>query len=122
MAGNKVSDAKALDEYTVFLRECLYAIQDVAALGVLEYQGNIKAMVEKLPYQMPDRWRCIVENRNSSRRYVRFSDLVQFITSEARKASNSIFMFPPEGGNILFLERCPSVCLSVCLCSDSCEW
>ena len=40
---------------------------------------------------MHDRWRSLVENRNSSGRYVHFSDLVQFITAEARKARNPIF-------------------------------
>ena len=46
----KISDVKALVKYSIFLRECLHAIEEVEALGVLEYQGNLKAMIERFPF------------------------------------------------------------------------
>ena len=98
----KISDVKALD--SIFLRECLHAIEEVGALGVLEYQGNLKAMVERLPYKLHDRLRGVVESKLSSGRRVRFSDLVDFASLEARKARNPIYgrdvlKCPPEANS-----------------------
>ena len=89
----EVGNAKALDEYAIFLKECLHAIEEVGALGVLEYQGNLKAMVERLPYQLHDRWRSVVDARLASKARVRFADLVEFVSKEARKARNPVFGF-----------------------------
>ena len=96
----KISDVKALDEYSIFLRECLHAIEEVGALGVLEYQGNLKAMVERLPYVLHDRWRTVVESRISAGKRIKFTDLVDFVSLEARKARNPIY-----GRDVL---KCPT--------------
>ena len=85
----KISDVKALDEYSIFLRECLHAIEEVGAL-VLECQGNLKAMVERLPYVLHDRWRTVVESRISAGKRIKFADSVDFVLLEARKARNPI--------------------------------
>ena len=87
----KISDVKALDEYSIFLRECLHAIEEVGALGVLEYQGNLKAMVERLPFKLHDRWRSIVVSKKSAGIRVRFVDLVDFVSLEAKKARDPVY-------------------------------
>ena len=87
----KISDVKALDEYSIFLRECLHAIEEVGALGVLEYQGNLKAMVGRLPYVLHDRWRTVVDSRISAGKRIKFADLVDFVLIEGRKARNPIY-------------------------------
>ena len=67
--------------------ECLHAIEE----GVLKYQGNLKAMVERLPYKLHDRWRGLVESKLSKGRRAQFSDLVDFVSLKARKARNPIY-------------------------------
>ena len=87
----KISDVKALDEYLIFVRECLHAIDEVDALGVLDYQGNLKAMVERLPFKLHDRWRSIVVSKKSAGIRVRFVDLADFVSLEAKKARDPVY-------------------------------
>ena len=87
----KIDDVKSLDEYAMFLKECLHAIGDVNALGVLEYHENMKAIVKKIPYQLHDKWRSVVQHKRELGFMVRFQDLVEFVAGEARKARDSVF-------------------------------
>jgi hypothetical protein len=75
----KPDDPKALDAYGIFLRECHYAIDEIDAMGTLEYPENLCKLVGKLPYKLHDRWRSIVENARERGNRVRFDQLVNFV-------------------------------------------
>ncbi|XP_064647035.1 uncharacterized protein LOC135499916 [Lineus longissimus] len=79
-------NAKGLDEYSIFLRECLYAVENVSGAQVLDYSENLKLLVKKLPVHLHDRWRNIVFDVKGKDQVVRFSHLVAFVRREARKA------------------------------------
>jgi len=71
--------------------ECLYALQYLDVLKILEYTDNFKRIVRKLPYNLHDKWRSIVDNKKSHGHKTSFSDLVEFVCSEARKATYPSF-------------------------------
>ncbi|KAK3086822.1 hypothetical protein FSP39_023974 [Pinctada imbricata] len=55
-----VKDAKSLDEFALFLVECLNAAESMGSNSVLDYPDNIKRLMQKLPIYMHDRWRNVV--------------------------------------------------------------
>ncbi|CAG2245378.1 unnamed protein product [Mytilus edulis] len=61
--------------------------------NVVEYSENIFLM-SKLPFHMYDRWRNVVYRLNESHITVKFIDFVNFVKSEAKKATD------PTYGNI----------------------
>ena len=82
---------KDLDAYAIFLSECLYAVQDLDSLQILEYNENFKRIVSKLPYVLHDKWRSKVDDKKSQGKKATFNDLVQFVRREARKATDPSF-------------------------------
>ena len=84
-------DAKALDEFGVFLLECQYAVQNIRASQVLEYSDNLKRIVVKLPFFLHDRWRNIVMTARKANQPVSFSQLVGFVRMEASKARDPTY-------------------------------
>ncbi|XP_077982843.1 uncharacterized protein LOC144437710 [Glandiceps talaboti] len=87
----KSDDAKALDDYAVFLMECQYAVGTVDAGKVLEYADNIRQIVKKLPFWLHDKWRNIVQNNRDQDEAVQFKHLVDLVRREARKATDPMY-------------------------------
>ena len=87
----KQDNPKALDDFSIFLTECLYAVQNVDEVRVLEYSDNMKTLVRKLPFNLQDKWRNIVYETKSQRRTLLFSQLVDFVKREAKKANDPIY-------------------------------
>ncbi|KAK3886574.1 hypothetical protein Pcinc_009223 [Petrolisthes cinctipes] len=89
----KVDDIDGLDQFSVMLISCKNAMT-AASLGAreIEHPKTMRAILEKLPFPMQDRWRRkadgIVEEKY---RHVTFTDLVNFIEREARIVSNPFF-------------------------------
>jgi hypothetical protein len=87
----KPDSAKSLDEYAIFLRECQFAVESLDAAGVLEYSENLKSLVKKLPYYLHDKWRNIVYDTKDRHRVLKFSQLVEFVRKEAKKATDPVY-------------------------------
>ncbi|XP_014675467.1 PREDICTED: uncharacterized protein LOC106815516 [Priapulus caudatus] len=87
----KPDNAKALDDFAVFLMECQHAVGSVQAGQVLEYADHIRQLVKKLPFYLHDRWRTIVQRTRDSERLVRFKHLVDFVRGEAKKATDPLY-------------------------------
>ncbi|XP_045161949.2 uncharacterized protein LOC123526762 [Mercenaria mercenaria] len=87
----KADNPKALDQYSIFLKECLYAVENVEAARVLEYSENIKRIIMKLPYYLHERWRTIVYELKEKNRVVKFNNLVSFVQREAKKANDPLY-------------------------------
>lgn len=86
-----MNDTKALDDFSILLTECKYAIGDVRGLGVLEYAGNMRAIIRKLPVPLHDKWRNIAQRVTTSGSAIRFEHLVDFVSGEARKGCDVLF-------------------------------
>ena len=84
-------DPKALDEFSVFLKECKTATQCAGGLGVLEYRDNLQQILRKLPPYMHDRWRRIVQERHHSGQSVKFTNLVDFVEIEAMQMNDPVW-------------------------------
>ena len=84
----KADSAKALDEFSIFLRECLFAVE---AAEVLNYSENLKLLVKKLPYFLHDKWRTIVLDTRDKGHPVQFKQLVELLKKEARKAMDPVY-------------------------------
>ncbi|XP_064631624.1 uncharacterized protein LOC135489923 [Lineus longissimus] len=87
----KPDDPKALDQFGIFLRECQYAIQEVNALGTLEYSENLRKLVAKLPFRLHDKWRNIAFNVRERGELVTFALLVDFVLKEGRKVMDPVY-------------------------------
>lgn len=53
----KGEDVKALQDYSLLLRGCCNAKEDVQYLLDLDMPSNMFSIVKKLPYWLRDRWR-----------------------------------------------------------------
>jgi hypothetical protein len=87
----KGDDSKSLDKFAIFLRECMFAVEEVGAVQVLEYAENLKCLVMKLPFYLHDKWRNIVYETKAKGRSVKFNQLVDFVRKEAKKQNDPTF-------------------------------
>jgi hypothetical protein len=87
----KLTNVKTLDEYSIFLTECMYAVQDQQAMHVLEYVDNFRKLVAKLPLPLHDKWRNLVRNTKDRGGMVTFPLLVDFVRREATKLKDPTF-------------------------------
>ncbi|KAK2138585.1 hypothetical protein LSH36_2771g00003 [Paralvinella palmiformis] len=87
----KNDSPKDLDVFAIFLSECLYAVQDLYSLKILEYTDSFKRILSKPPYSLHEKWRSIIDNKKSHGHKTCFSDLVEFVRREARKATDPSF-------------------------------
>ncbi|XP_046551173.1 uncharacterized protein LOC124260894 [Haliotis rubra] len=87
----RTDNPKSLDEYAIFLQECLNAVSTITAVKILEYPDNLRKLVMKLPYFYHERWRNNVLHVRDSGRLVDFHDLVSFVKREAKKATDPMF-------------------------------
>ena len=69
----------------------MHAVQSMEAVRVLEYSGNFKKLVGKLPFHLHDRWSSIVLQTKDRGDTVKFSQLVDFVKKEAQKANDPTF-------------------------------
>ena len=87
----KADSCKGLDEFAIFLTECLNAVKSLIAVKVLEYPDNLRKLVMKLPYYCQERWRSVVLQRRQQNGIVLFQDLVNFVKTEAKKANDPLY-------------------------------
>ncbi|CAG2192599.1 unnamed protein product [Mytilus edulis] len=87
----KADHPKALDDFAIFLQECMYAVNYVDAAKVLEYSENLKLLIQKLPFYMQEKWRNVVYETKSRKNIVTFSHLVKFVKKEAKKANDPVY-------------------------------
>ena len=90
-----------LDEFAIVLRTCKNAISGENYLGnEMEHPKTLLKLINKLPYSAQDRFRRmadrIIEKECNT---VTFGDVVEFVESEARVATNPLF------GRRLFMEN-----------------
>ena len=87
----KIDDVKGLDDYGIFLTECLYAITDVKGVDKLEIPENMVEIIKRVPYQFHEKWRSIVADLDRRDKKVRFKDVVDFVCNEAKKGRDVVY-------------------------------
>ena len=87
----KIENAKALDEFSIFMTEIDYAMGNLDSVRVLENPENIRRLMDKLPFQLQDRWRARVFSIEEDQGIVRFKDFAHFIRCESKKANHPIY-------------------------------
>ena len=88
----KSEDAKALQAYSLFLRGCCNAMEDVYNLCDLNTSANMLNVIKRLPYKLRDKWRtaaCDIQER--CRRRAMFVDIVNFIERQLKIAMDPVF-------------------------------
>lgn len=87
------TDVKALQDYSLFLRGCSNAMEDMQYLHDLDMPANMLTIIKKLPYKYRDKWRsaaCELQERRGNR--ATFNDITNF--TQVR------FLTDPVFGNI----------------------
>jgi hypothetical protein len=85
------NNAKAIDDFSIFLMECENAVTSIEAAKVLEYPDNMLQLVKTLPYHLHDKWRNIVYGLKEKNLKIKFSDLTSFVRREAKKSTDPVY-------------------------------
>ena len=88
----KSEDVKALQSYSLFLRGCCNAMEELQYIQELDMPTNMRMIMTKLPFKLRERWRTtaheVMERYN---RRARFKDLVMFIERQVKIVSDPLF-------------------------------
>lgn len=88
----KSEDAKALQAYALFLRECCNAMENVQYMRELNMSTNMKTLILKLPYKLRERWRAsALELEERHQRRPQCKDIVTFIERQVKIISDPVF-------------------------------
>lgn len=88
----RAEDTRALQAYTVYLRGCCNAMEDVNYMFELNIPANMLAILKKLPYRLRDLWRtvaCDIQEKHHQR--AAFKDIVEFLERQVKIATDPIF-------------------------------
>ena len=88
----KPDDTKTLQAYTLFLRGCCNAMEDVNNMQEFNMSANLLIIIKTLPYRLRDKWRsvaCDFQERYKQR--ATFSDLVNYHEKQVRIATDPVF-------------------------------
>ncbi|XP_075340361.1 zonadhesin-like [Odontesthes bonariensis] len=86
----KAEDIKALQAYSLLLRECCNSMG--ATASDLNVPTNMQTIVKKLPYKLRDRWRsvaCDIQEKFHHR--ATFPNIVDFVERQVKIASDPLF-------------------------------
>ena len=91
----KADDGNALQAYSLYLRECHNAMQDLEYMDELDVTSTLKLIVSKLPYKLRERWRSRAYEEFQKRKIrAKFRHLVEFIENQS-----NILLHPAFGDN-----------------------
>ena len=88
----KPGDVEALDRFSLTLISCKNVMSGISpGAREMDHPKTMRKIIEKLPYQLQDRWRRIADNIRESHRRAKFEDVVDFIEKEVRIQTNPMF-------------------------------
>jgi hypothetical protein len=88
----KSEEPRALQDFSLFLRSCCTAMEQLEYMEELDTISNMKNIIFKLPYKFREKWRskaCEIQLQRNTR--VRKADLVTFIEKQATIVSDPVF-------------------------------
>lgn len=88
----KSEDVKALQAYSLFLRNCCNVMSELQHMQELDMPSNMRMVMTKLPYKFRERWRTTAHEllERQHRRAV-FIDLVAFVERQVRILADPLF-------------------------------
>ncbi len=88
----KSEDARALQDYGLFLRSCCNAMHDVHYMNELNLTTNMQVILSKLPYKLKDKWRVVAYDlQEQGHNQSTFSDIVDFIERQVKILTDPVF-------------------------------
>lgn len=88
----KSEAVRVLQDYTLFLRGCCNAMEDLHYLSDMDTPSNMLSIIKKLPYNLRDRWRnhaCDLQECHNRR--AKFTDIANFIERQVKILSDPVF-------------------------------
>ena len=88
----KSEEPRALQKFSLFLRSCCTAMEQLEYMEELDTISNMRNIIFKLPYKLREKWHskaCEVQVQRNTR--VRMADLVTFIEKQATIVSDPAF-------------------------------
>lgn len=88
----KAEDVRVLQDYSLFLRGCCNAMEDVQYLSDMDMPSNMLSIIKKLPYKLRDKWRnhaCELQERHNRR--AKFTDIANFIERQVKILTDPVF-------------------------------
>lgn len=88
----KADDGEGLSALALFLTSCNNAMSDLDYMEELDNVANMRAIVNKFPYKLRERWRGVAfDIQEQTSRRPKFKDLVRFINMQAKIALHPLF-------------------------------
>ena len=85
-------DAAALNQYSLFLLECMNTLNDLHYTNEMEHSMSMKVIVSKLPFKLRSKWRdTAYKIQKSTGARVKLADLTTFIEEQSDILNNSPF-------------------------------
>ena len=84
----KADDAKSLRNLYLMTNKCLYSMQALGDMSVVDFPANLQLIVTKLPPYLRNKWKDQVSRYQ---RRVCFEDLVEFLHQASNAANDPIF-------------------------------
>lgn len=88
----KSEDVTVLQDYSLFLRGCSNAMNEVQYMFEMDMPTKMLTIIKKLPCKLRDRWRTNpCENQERRNQRATFNDIVHFIERQARILTDLVF-------------------------------
>ena len=88
----KTEDVRGLQEYSLFLRGCCNAMEDVQYLNDLDTPTNMLDIIKKLPYKLRDHWKShACDLQEKYKRRARFIDITNFVEKQVKILTDPVF-------------------------------
>jgi len=85
-------DGEALQKFSVLLTSCKNTLKEIGCLNKIENPDSLQRVVERLPFQLRQRWRDVADDITSNKqREITFEDVARFGESKARALNHPIF-------------------------------
>jgi len=88
----KSEDGDALRRFSTTLTGCKNTLKEIGYLSKIENPNTLKAIVNRLPFGLRQRWRDVADNiTETQEREITVEDLSNFVTTKARAANHAVF-------------------------------
>ena len=88
----KHEDGEALQKFSVLLTSCKNTLKEIGCLSKIENPDSLQRVVERLPFQLRQRWRDVADDITSNKqREITFEDIARFVESKARALNHPVF-------------------------------
>lgn len=84
-------DITGIEYFSIKLRHCLNAMEDISALTEVNHPKNLQRIVAKLPYALQEGWRRTAFTIARKEAKPSFENVVEFVEKEVEMATDPVF-------------------------------